>query len=67
MSTTRYYRATCGGIYRVTTTPSARQHARTTQTRRCPSDTEFSSEYETTTAEVARLVAVGSFVQVPAP
>ncbi len=68
MSTTTYYRDTCGSIYRVTHTPSARQQpARTMQARRSTYATEFSLEYETTAAEVARLVSIGSFVQVPAP
>ena len=74
MSTTRYYRATCGSLYRVTHTParpatktSKATAASTIQARRSIYATTFSPAYPTTTEEVARLVAIGSFVQVPAP
>lgn len=74
MSTTTYYRARCGSTYRVTQTParlatktSKAQPESTLQARRSSYATEFSPAYPTTTEEVARLVAIGSFVQVPAP
>ena len=74
MSTTTYYRARCGSTYRVTHTParpatktSKATAASTTQARRSTYATTFSPTYPTTTEEVARLVAIGSFVQVPAP
>ncbi|MBD2768445.1 hypothetical protein IC235_11145 [Hymenobacter sp. BT664] len=68
MSTTRYYRATCGSLYRVRQVPATRQlGAHTMQARHSPSAVEFSPEYPTTTAEVARLVSVGSFFEVPCP
>ncbi|GAB2712587.1 hypothetical protein GCM10011495_06820 [Hymenobacter frigidus] len=74
MSTTTYYRARCGSLYRVTHTParaatktSKATAASTIQARRSIYATEFSPAYPTTTEEVARLVAIGSFVQVPAP
>ena len=74
MSTTSYYRARCGSLYRVTHTParhatktSKATAASTIQARRSSYATEFSPAYPTTTEEVDRLVAIGSFVQVPAP
>lgn len=67
-TTTRYYRATCGSLYRVTNTPASRNSpASITQARRSTYATTFSPAYPTTLAEVARLVAIGSFVEVPAP
>ena len=74
MSTTTYYRARCGSLYCVTHTParpatktSKATAASTIQARRSTYATIFSPAYPTTTEEVARLVAIGSFVQVPAP
>ncbi|UYZ64900.1 hypothetical protein [Hymenobacter weizhouensis] len=71
MSQTRYYRSiTCGSLYRVRTSPATRaQPAGTWQARRsvrCP-EAGFSPEYPTTPAEVARLVDLGLFLEVPAP
>lgn len=74
MSTTRYYLARCGSIYRVIETP-ARPATRTTkaipastmQARRSPRATDFNPEYPTTTDEVARMVSVGSFIEMPCP
>ena len=70
MSTTTYYRARCGSLYRVTHTPARAAtkdaHARpdsTMQARRSTYATTFSPEYPTTSAEVARLVSTGSFIQ----
>ena len=74
MSTTTYYRARCGSLYRVTHTParpatktSKATAASTIQARCSTYAITFSPAYPTTTEEVARLVAIGSFVQVPAP
>ena len=74
MSTTTYYRARCGSTYRVTHTParpatktSKATAASTIQARRSTYAATFSPAYPTTTEEVARLVAISSFVQVPAP
>lgn len=74
MSTTRYYRARCGSLYRVTHTParaatktSKATAASTTQARRSTYATTFSPEYPTTSAEVARLVSYGAFTEVPKP
>lgn len=68
MSTTKYYRGTCGAIYKVTTSPATRQVSQsTTQARRSQHAPEFGPSYATHPAEVARLVAFGSFVEVPAP
>ncbi|WP_210521335.1 hypothetical protein [Hymenobacter terricola] len=74
MSTTRYYRARCGSLYRVTHTP-ARPATKTSkaiaasilQDRRSIYATEFSPAYPTTADEVARLVSIGSFIEVPCP
>ena len=70
MSTTTYYRARCGSLYRVTHTPARAaskpthaQPARTMQARRSTYATTFSPEYPTTSAEVARLISTGSFIQ----
>ena len=64
----RYYRASCGSLYRVTTTPASRHRPATCrQARRSPHARLFSPEYSTHPAEVARLVAIGSFVEVPGP
>lgn len=66
MNTIRYYRATCGSLYRVTTTPATRTRpASCLQARRSPHARVFSPEYPTHPAEVAHLVAIGSFVEVP--
>ena len=74
MSTARYYRATCGSLYRVietaarTATKTSRAIAAITmQARRSTHAPEFSPAYPTHSAEVARLVAIGSFVEVPCP
>ena len=74
MSTTTYYRARCGSLYRVTHTParpatktSKATAATTTQARRSIYATTFSPGYPTEPAEVARLVSIGSFIEVPAP
>ena len=74
MSTTTYYRARCGSLYRVTHTParpatktSKATAARTTQARRSSYATEFSPAYPIEPAEVTRLVAIGSFFEVPCP
>lgn len=68
MSTVRYYRATCGSLYRVTTTPSTQTRAASClQARRSLLARVFSPDYPTHPAEVARLVRIGSFVEVPAP
>ena len=67
-STTSYYRARCGSLYRVRTLPATRlQPARTLQARRSTHAPDFSPEYPTHTDEVARLVAIGSFVPAPCP
>ena len=67
-SETRYYRATCGSLYRVRTTPaSSHRPATCLQARRSPHARLFSPEYPTHPAEVARLVAIGSFIEVPCP
>ena len=69
MTTTTYYRARCGSLYRVTHTParaaSKTAHAQPTtmQARRSTYATTFSPEYPTTAAEVARLVSTGLFIQ----
>jgi hypothetical protein len=70
MSTTTYYRARCGSTYRIThtTVRAASQTAQappatTMQDRRSTFATTFSPEYPTTSAEVARLVSTGSFIQ----
>lgn len=68
MEDIRYYRAICGSLYRVTTTPATRKTASTTtQARRSQHAQEFSPSYPTHPAEVARLVHIGSFVEVPCP
>ncbi len=68
MNTIVYYRATCGSLYRVTTTPATRlRRATVMQARRSVHARLFSPPYETSAAEVARLVAIGSFVEVPCP
>ena len=54
---TAYYRARCGSLYRV----------RTLQARRSTHAPDFSPEYPTHPDEVARLVAIGSFVPTPCP
>jgi len=62
MNTIRYYRATCGSLCRVTTTPASRTRAASCpQARRGPHTRLFSPEYSTHPAEVARLIAIGSF------
>ena len=74
MSTTRYYRARCGSLYRVISTP-ARPATKTSkaiatstlQARRSIYATTFSPAYPTTANEVARLVSIGSFIEVPCP
>ena len=70
MSTTTYYRARYGSRYRVTHTPARAasqtahaQPASTMQARRSTYATTFGPEYPTTSAEVARLVSTGSFIQ----
>ena len=66
--TTAYYRTTCGSLYRVRTLPATRlQSARTLQARRSTHAPDFSSEYPTHPDEVARLVAIDSFVPTIAP
>lgn len=66
MQEIHYYRATCGSLYRVTTTPASRSRAATcVQARRSPHARLFSPEYPTHPAEVARLIAIGSFIEVP--
>ena len=61
--TTAYYRARCGGLYRVRTLPATRQQpTRTLQARRSTYAPDFSPEYPTHPDEVGRLVAIGSFV-----
>lgn len=68
MTSITYYRATCGAIYKVTTTPATRQAPQsTTQARRSQYARDFGPSYATHPAEVARLVAFGSFIEVPAP
>ncbi len=74
MSTTTYYRARCGSLYRVThtsaraaTKTSKATAATTMQARRSIHATTFSPGYPTEPAEIARLVAIGSFLEVPAP
>ena len=78
MSTTTYYRARCGSLYCVTHTParpatktSKATAANTIQARRSIYATTFRrplrGSYPTESAEVARLVAIGSFIEVPAP
>ena len=67
-TTTAYYRASCGSLYRVRTLPATRlQPARTLQARRSTHAPDFSPEYPTHPDEVARLVAIGSFVPAPCP
>lgn len=62
MCSTAYYRARCGSTYRVRTLPATRHApARVLQARRSTYAPDFSPEYPTTAAEVARLVAIGSF------
>ena len=54
--------------YRVTTTPATRTRAASCmQARRGPHARLFSPEYPTHSAEVACLVAIGSFMEVPRP
>ena len=66
--TTTYYRARCGSLYRVRTLRATRlQPARTLQARRSIHAPDFSPEYPTHPDEVARLVAIGSFVPAPCP
>ena len=66
--TTAYYRARCGSLYRVRTLPATRlQPTRTLQARRSIHAPDFSPEYPTHPVEVARLVAIGSFVPAPCP
>ena len=74
MSTTTYYRARCGSTYRVISTParpatktSKATAASTLQARRSTYAIEFSPAYPTTAEEVARLVSIGSFLEVPCP
>ena len=74
MSTTTYYRARCGSLYRVISTParpatktSKATAASTLQARRSIYATTFSPSYPTTADEVARLVSIGSFIEVPCP
>lgn len=68
MPSTTYYRATCGSLYRVRTTAASRhQPARTLQSRQSTHATIFGPEYPTHPEEVARLVAIGSFVLTTAP
>jgi hypothetical protein len=66
MSTTTYYRARCGSLYRVTHTPARAatktahaQPASTMQARRSTYATGFSPAYPTTADEVTRLVSIG--------
>ena len=74
MSTTTYYRATCGSTYSVTHTP-ARAATKTTparpastmQARRSIHATTFSPAYPTTSAEIARKVSYGTFTEVTDP
>ena len=66
--TIAYYYARCGSLYRVRTLPASRQQpARTLQARRSTHAPDFSPEYPTHPDEVARLVAIGSFVPAPCP
>ena len=66
--TTAYYRARCGSLYRVRTLRGNRlQPARTLQARRSTHAPDFSPEYPTHPDEVARQVAIGSFVPTAAP
>ncbi|SHM11850.1 hypothetical protein [Hymenobacter psychrotolerans] len=68
MNTVTYYRATCGSLYRVTTTPATRTRAASCMQDRCSTHARvFSPEYPTHPAEVARLVGIGSSVEIPAP
>ena len=74
MSTTTYYRARCGSLYRVTHTPAQAasqtahaQPASTMQARRSTYATTFSPEYPTISAEVARMVSYGAFTEVSKP
>lgn len=60
--TTAYYRARCDSLYRVRTLPATRLQA-----RRSIHAPDFSPEYPTHPDEVARLVAIGSFVPTAAP
>ena len=67
-STTAYYRARYGSFYRVRTLPATRlQPARVLQARRSTHAPDFSPEYPIHPDEVARLVAIGSFVPAPCP
>ena len=61
--TTAYYRARCGSLY---SAPCAAP-ACTLQARRSTHAPDFSPEYPTHPDEVARLVAIGSFVPAPCP
>ncbi|NVO30253.1 hypothetical protein [Hymenobacter lapidiphilus] len=68
MNTIRYYRASCGSIYRVTTTEATgRNPANYRQARKGPKCSVFSPEYPTSAEEVAKLVAFQSFIEIPAP
>jgi hypothetical protein len=68
MSSTAYYRATCGSTYRVRTLAATRHApACVMQARRSTYAPDFSPEYQTTAAEVARLMAIGSFTLTTAP
>ncbi|MFD2787382.1 hypothetical protein [Hymenobacter rubripertinctus] len=68
MNTIRYYRASCGSIYRVTTTEAtSRNPANYMQARKGPKCNVFSPEYHTSAEEVAKLVAFQSFIEIPAP
>lgn len=65
----RHYRsATCGSRFRLTRTPATgRAPATLTQERLRPGAAAYEAPYPTTEAEVARLVAFGSFVPEPPP
>ncbi|MGI4822645.1 MAG: hypothetical protein ACRYFV_15655 [Janthinobacterium lividum] len=68
MNIITYYRATCGSLYRVTTTPGTRlRRATVILARRSIHARLFSPPFETSAEEVSRLVSIDSFVEVPAP
>lgn len=68
MSSTAYYLATCGSTYRVRILPATRHApACVMQARHSTYAPDFSPEYPTTAAEVARLVAIGSFTPTALP
>lgn len=58
MNTNTDYRATCGSLYRVTNRLRS-----ATVIHAC----RFSTPCETNAAEVKRLVAISSFIKLPAP